>query len=114
MHTHLNTPSILRHVLTDRSGSLPDLPMIGGGVSVGVTVVMGDGHVVQPVVLRGDRARVGQAVWLVGEPIGGAEALGGAYGAGPLARVHVGMQGAVSLEAVLFGSGWREGERDAL
>lgn len=91
-------------VLTDRPGSLPDLPMIGSGVSVVVAVVMGDGHVVQPVVLRGEWARVGQAVGLVGEPIGWAEALGGAYGAGPLARVNICVQGAVSLEAVLFGS----------
>lgn len=80
-------------------------------MSVGVTVVMGDGHVVQPVVLRGDRPRVGQSVGLVGEPIGRAEALGGAYGAGPLAWVHIGMQGAISLEAVLFGSGWRRGRK---
>jgi len=74
-------------------------------VSVIVTVVMGDGHVIQPVVLRGERARVGQAVGLVGEPIGRAEALGGAYGAGPLARVNIRVEGTISLEAVLFGSG---------
>ncbi|TNN85696.1 hypothetical protein EYF80_003943 [Liparis tanakae] len=69
---------------------------------------MGDGHVIQPVVLRRQRARVGQAVGLVGEPIGRAEALGGAYGAGPLARVNIRVEGTISLEAVLFGSGSSE------
>lgn len=44
--THTYTPSTLFHVLTNRPGSLSDLPVIGGGVSVGVTVVMGDGHVI--------------------------------------------------------------------
>ncbi len=107
-HTHLYTLSIPPRVLTNRPGSLPDLPMIGGRVSVGVTVVMGDGHVIQPVVLRRERARVGQAVRLVGEPIGWAEALGGAYGAGPLVRVNIWVKGTISLEAVLFGSGWRK------
>lgn len=85
--------------------------MIRGGVSVGVPVVMGDGHVIKPVVLWRERAWVGQAVGLVGEPIGWAEALGGAYGAGPLARVNILVHGAISLEAVLFGSGWRKKER---
>lgn len=81
-------------------------------MSVGVAVVMGDGHVIQPVVLRRERARVGQAVGLVGDPIGWAEALGGAYGAGPLARVNIWMQGTISLEAILFGSWWRKKERE--
>lgn len=103
------THDILPHVLTDGPGSLPDLPMIGRRVSVGVPVVMGDGHVVQPVVLRGEGARVGQAVGLVGQPVGWAEALRGADGAGPLTGVHVWVQGAVPLEAVLFGS---EGETE--
>lgn len=79
--------------------------MVGGGVSVGVSVVMGDGHVIQPVVLRRERAGVRQAVGLVREPIGRTETLGGAHGAGPLARVNILVQGAVSLEAILFGSG---------
>lgn len=65
----LKIPNLWTHnrprVLTNGPGSLPDLPMVGGRVPVGVTVVVGDGHVVQPVVLRGKRARVGQAVGLV-------------------------------------------------
>lgn len=79
--------------------------MVGSRVAVGVAVVMGHGHVVQPVVLRRQRPRVRQTVGLVGEAVRGAEALGGADGAGPLAGVDVRVQGAVSLEAVLFGSG---------
>lgn len=55
--------------LTYGPGSLSDLPVIGGGVSVGVSVVVCDGHVVQPVVLWGERSRVGQAVGLVGESV---------------------------------------------
>lgn len=55
--------------LTYGPGSLSDLPVIGGGVSVGVSVVVCDGHVVQPVVLWGERAGVGQAVGLVGESV---------------------------------------------
>lgn len=94
------------HVFTNGPGSLPDLPVTGWGVSVCVTVVMGDGHVIQPVVLWRERAGVGQAIGLVGETVGGAEALGRAYGAGPLAGVNVRVQGAFSLKAVLFGSGW--------
>lgn len=102
---HFFLPGPCMH--TNGSGSLADLPMIGGGVSVGVPVVMGDGHVIQPVVLRRERARVRQAVGLVGEPIGWAEALGGAYGAGPLIGVNIWVQGTISLKAVLFGSVWR-------
>lgn len=59
-------------------------------------------HVVQAVVLGGRGRGVGQAVGLVGQAVGGAEALPGADRARPLAgvlRVH-----AVPLEAVLFGS----------
>lgn len=78
--------------------------MVGRGVSVGVSVVVRDGHVVQPVVLRGERARVGQAVGLVGESVGRAETLRGADGAGPLAGVNIRVQGAIPLKAVLFGS----------
>ncbi len=103
-HTQTHTPSILPHVLTNGPGSLPDLPMVGGRVSVGVAVVMGDGHVVQPVVLWREWARVGQAIGLIGEPIGRAEALGRAYGAGPLTWVNIWVQGGISLEAILFGS----------
>lgn len=83
-------------------------------MSVGVTVVMGDGHVIQPVVLRRERAGVRQAVGLVREPVGWAEALGGAHGAGPLARVNIRVQGAVSLEAILFGSGRERTETHSL
>lgn len=77
------------HVLTNAPGSLPDLPVVGGGVSVGVSVMMGDGHVVQPVVLGGERAWMGQAVGLVGNPIRRAKALGWADGAGPFAGVNI-------------------------
>lgn len=80
-------------------------------MSVGVPVVMGDGHVIEPVVLRRERTWVRQAIGLVGEPIGRAEALGGAYGAGPLTGVNIRVQGTISLKAVLFGSGWRQRER---
>lgn len=76
-------------------------------MSVGVSVVVCDGHVVQPVVLWGEWTRVGQAIGLVGETVRRAEPLCGAYGAGPLAGVHIWVQGAVSLEAILFGSGDR-------
>lgn len=79
--------------------------MVGGGMSVGVAVVVGYGHVVQPVVLRWEGAWVGQAVGLVGEPIGGAEALGRADGARSLAWVNIWVQVTISLEAILFGSG---------
>lgn len=113
-HLHTYIPSTLFHVLTNRPGSLSDLPVIGGGVSVGVTVVMGDSHVIQPIVLWRERARVGQAVRLIGEPIGWAEALGGAYGAGPLAGVNIWVQGTISLKAILFGSGGRKKERHIL
>lgn len=99
---------IYPHVLTNGPGSLPDLPVTGWGVSVCVAVVMGDGHVIQPVVLRRERAGVGQAVGLVGETVGGTETLGGAYGAGPLAGVNIWVQGAFSLKAILFGSGWQK------
>lgn len=81
-------------------------------MSVGVAVVMGNGHVIQPVVLRRERARVGQAVGLVGEPVGWAEALGGAYGAGTLARVNIRVQGAISIKAVLFGPGRTNKEKE--
>lgn len=47
---------------------------------------------------------MGQTVGLVGDPIGGAETLGGADGARPFAGVDIRVQGAVSLKAVLFGS----------
>lgn len=67
-----------------------------------------DGHVVQPVVLRGERTRMGQAVGLVGESVRWAETLRGADGAGPLAGVNVWVQGAIALKAVLFGSGDRQ------
>lgn len=101
-HTHAH---VLPSVLTNRSGSLTDFPMIGGRVSVGVPVVMGDGHVIQPVVLWRERAWVRQAVRLVGEPIGWAETLCRTYGAGPLTGVNIWVQGTISLKAVLFGSG---------
>lgn len=55
-----------------------------------------------------------QAVRLVGEPIRWAEALGGAYGAGPLAGVNIWVQGTISLKAILFGSGWRKKGRHIL
>lgn len=55
--------------LTYGPGSLSDLPVIRGGVSVGVSVVVCDGHVVQPVVLWGERTRVRQAIGLVGESV---------------------------------------------
>lgn len=103
MHTPM--PIYIPSVLTNGSGSLTDLPMVGGRVSVGVPVVMGDGHVIQPVVLWRERARVRQTVGLVGEPIGRAEALCRTYGAGPLTGVNIWVQGTISLEAVLFGSG---------
>lgn len=93
--------------LTEGPGSLSDLPVVGCGVSVGISVVVCDGHVVQPVVLWGEWAGVGQAVGLVGESVGRAETLRGADGAGTLAGVNVWVQGAVALEAVLFGSGDR-------
>ena len=85
-------------------------------MSVCVTVVVCDGHVVKPIVLRGRRARGREAVGLVGDSIGRAEALGGAYGAGPLAGVKLGVHAAVAVKAILFGSGWRgrwEGARDS-
>lgn len=47
---------------------------------------------------------MGQPVGLVGESIGWTETLGGAHGARPFAWVDVWVDGAVSLEAVLFGS----------
>lgn len=77
--------------------------MIGGRVSVSVSVVVGNGHVIQPVVLRREWAWVRQAVRLVREPIGWTEALGGAYGAGPFAGVNIRVQGTISLKAILFG-----------
>lgn len=77
-------------------------------MSVGVSVVMGDSHVIQSVVLRREWAWVGQAIGLVGEPVGRAEALSGAYGAGPFAGVNIWVQGTISLEAILFGSGCRQ------
>ena len=73
-------------------------------MSVSVPVVVGDGHVVQPVVLRGEGSRVGEAVGLVREAVGGTEALGWAHGAGPFAGVDVWVMSAVPLETVLFGS----------
>lgn len=57
------------------------------GVSVGVPVVVGDGHVVQPVVRGRRRGGVRQAVGLVGQAVVGAVALAGADSARPLARV---------------------------
>lgn len=77
--------------------------MIGGGVSISVSVVVGNGHVIQPIVLRREWAWVRQAIGLVREPIGGAEALGWAYGAGPLAGVNIWVQCSISLKAILFG-----------
>lgn len=86
--------------------------MIRGGVSVSVSVVVGDGHVIQPVVLRRQRARVRQAVGLVRESIGWAEALCRAYGAGPLAGVNVRMHVAIPLEAIFFGPGCKHRQTD--
>lgn len=99
--------SMVISVLTDWPGSLPDVPMIGAGVPVGVTVVVGNGHVIQSVVLRRERAWVRQAVGLVRDPVRWAESLGGAYGAGSLAGMNIWVQGTFSLKAILFGS---EGE----
>lgn len=73
-------------------------------MSVCISVVMGYGHVIHPVMLWREWARVGLAVGLVGEPIGWAEALGRAYGAGSLARVNIWVHGAIALKAILFGS----------
>lgn len=66
-------------------------------VAVGVAVVVGQGHVLQPVVLGGRGVGVRQAVGGVrGQAVGGrvgwqasagAEALAGADGAGPLGQV---------------------------
>lgn len=53
------------------------------------------------------------AVGLVGEPVGRAETLGGAYGAGPFAGMDIRVKGAVSLEAVLFGSGRKHRQMDS-
>lgn len=75
-------------------------------MAVGFSVVVCDGHVVQAVVLRRGRCGVGQAVGLVGEAVGGTEALTRTYGAGPLAGV-LGVK-RVSLKAVFFGSRWEK------
>lgn len=90
--------------LTQWPRSVTDLAVVG--VAVGVSVVVCDGHVVQAVVLRRGRCRVGKAVGLVGEAVGGAEALAGADGAGPLAGV-LGVK-RIPLKAVLFGSRWNK------
>ena len=49
--------------LTHRSASVPEVPV--AGVSIGVPVVVGDGHIVQTVMLRW-RGGVRQAIRLVG------------------------------------------------
>lgn len=66
---HVDLDSARPRALTYGPGSLSDLPVIGGGVSVRISVVVCDGHVVQPVVLWGERTRVGHAVGLVGESV---------------------------------------------
>lgn len=94
--------------LTNWPGSLPDLAVVGGGVSVCVAVVMGDSHVVQSVVLWWEGAGVRQAVGLVGHPVRRAEALGWTDGTGPFAGVNVWVKGAVPLKAIFFSSMERE------
>ncbi len=73
------------------------------GVAVGISVMVCDGHVVQTVVLWRGRGGVWQAIGLVGEPVGGAEALARADSTGPLVGV-LGMEW-LPLKAVFFGSG---------
>ena len=90
--------------LTSLSVSLPYVALLR--LPVGVPVVVGQRHVLQPVVLGCGWGRVGHAVGLVGQAVGGAEALAGADGAGPLARV-LWVQ-ALPIEAILFGSAGRE------
>lgn len=70
-----------RELLTQLSMALPQLP--GVEVALGVSEVVGHGHVLQAVVRRGRGVR---------QPVAGAVALGGAQGAGPFAEV-VGVQG---------------------
>lgn len=72
------------------------------GVTIGISVVVCDSHVVQTVVLWRGWCGVWKAIGLVGEPVGGAEALSRAYSAGPLVGV-LRMKG-LPLKAVLFGS----------
>lgn len=50
--------------LTHRSVSVPEVPV--AGVSIGVPVVVGNGHIVQTVMLRWRWGGVRQAIWLVG------------------------------------------------
>lgn len=82
------------------------------GMAESVSVVVGDGHVVQAVVLRRRRRGVREAIGLVGEAIGGAETLPGADGARPLVRVFWVRR--LPLKAILFGSGekWRVKETE--
>ena len=68
---------------------------------VGVPEVVGDGHVLEAIVLGRGRRWVGQPVGLVAEPIAGAVALGRAHGARPFAEVLRVQR--VPIQAVLFG-----------
>lgn len=72
MHTHANPCP--RTLLTELPMALPKLP--GVRVAIGVTGVVGQGHVLEAVVWRRG----------VGQPIAGAEALGRAQGARPFAE----------------------------
>lgn len=71
--THMPTPAP-RTLLTELPMALPKLP--GVRVAIGVTGVVGQGHVLEAVVWRRG----------VGQPIAGAEALGRAQGARPFAE----------------------------
>lgn len=50
--------------LTHRSISVPEVPV--AGVSIGIPVVVGNGHIIQTVMLRWRWGGVRQAIWLVG------------------------------------------------
>lgn len=72
-------------------------------MAVRVSVMVPDGHVVEPVVPRGRRGGVRKSVGLVRQAVVGTEALPGADGTRPFVGVLGGRR--FPLETVFFGSG---------
>lgn len=86
--------------LTHRSGSVPEVPVVG--VSVWVPVVVGNGHIIQTVMLRWRRSGVRQTIGLVRQAIIWTVPLAWANSARPLAWMLWVQR--LSVKAIFFGS----------
>lgn len=96
-----------RVLLTHRSISVPEVPVVG--VSVWVPVVVGNGHIIQTVMLRWRWSGVRQTIGLVRQAVIWTVPLAWANSAGPLAWMLWVQR--LSVKAIFFGSGRERGQR---